>query len=178
MAKQNTVMTTANISLTESDVFAIKKVAKGGDTVAAISSLASDLVHKYAEGGLMLEKRHLDDIESATGSQIGSPRSLVDEVKKARNFSSDGLVAQATVDPGYLLPLEEVAKANGNTVQDHLNNLFGYFIAEGFVLNLDTFGIKHVAFNRSQMAELENLLGGKPNADMILKALKEVPVGA
>lgn len=175
MAKQNMVLVQVNIQIPEQDVQAIKDAAKR-ETGAAISAVASDLVHKYAQGGIMLDRRSIEEIEGATGQSIASQQAIVDEIRTARSISRDGVIAHATIEPGYLMPLTDVATANGMTLQQYVDLLFGIFLSEGYVINLTDFGVRHVVFSRDQMDELSAAMGGTVTAEKILELAKQ-PAG-
>ncbi len=146
-----------NITLEESDYKAIQSTKQGFETVA------NYMLKEYAQGGVMVPAAKIAYLSDITAIPIHSSGDLAEIVENGvRRNSADGtLRVSVEVDPAFAAPLEDLAYAQGRTVNEIIHESTNLILTNGWVYALTLDG-GTIPFMSEQRRRMEKIIGIAP----------------
>lgn len=116
------------VMLREDRVSRIDEAIRGDmPTVEKVAGVASDLLNKLADGGMMLSPQDVEKIHTAIGDF--TPDALIAAVDKTAHRRGGAVVAEWVVDPSWVGPLEEISKQQGSSLQALIQDMMNTAVA-------------------------------------------------
>jgi hypothetical protein len=149
-------------------------------TSEVLSNTASQLLQKYADGGIILDSVSLSEIEKVTGKPVTTAREVVTYVEKAVGRQEGSYDLTVSVDPALIEPMIQRATEMGlDSPKDLLNEVVNTALTNGWAFNLTPMG-GSLHFNEEGWAKVRELLGKNSplGADFIAKYDRKRTVAA
>jgi hypothetical protein len=125
----------------------------------AISSVASDLVAKFADGGMMIDARTLSRIDEITGGAIATPRDLIPFVEKGCSVEEGQVVVKWRLDPAWVPALQEVADRRPMTLEALVQEIMDFVVSQGWINAIRIDELPRLTFAPEGMDRLRELVG-------------------
>jgi hypothetical protein len=148
-------------------------------TKQPFDKVAAFLVEQYSKGGILLKPMQARYIEQLAGTPIQTAEAVLQAFESAtkRGSASGYLRVTYDVDPAFAEPLEQLAKAQGRTVDEIMQESMSIVLTNQWLYSLNVDG-GTILFTQQAREEMEELVGEKPlNTTAILKwarALKKL----
>ena len=156
-AESGVVERLVNITLEESDYKAIQSTKQEFETIA------NYMLREYAQGGVMVPASKIAYLSDLTAIPIHSSTDLADIVENGvRRNSPDGTMrVTVDVDPAFAVPLEELAYAQGRTVNEIVTESNNIVLTNGWIYALTLEG-GTIPLMSEQRRSLEKIIGVAP----------------
>jgi hypothetical protein len=112
----------------------IQSESRSGDVTKTLAVWAGHFITQYADGGIMLERRHLDHLKELNeGAAITEAPQVVKMVEAFLNREEGQFTVKVQVDPALQPALEQHAREMGWTVQDILTETVNQVMQNSWV---------------------------------------------
>lgn len=96
-----------------------------------IAGLAQSALDDLSEGGMVVTGKVMEQIRNLVGD-IQDDQDLVRFIEAGKGMEDGCVVGKWRPDPTYVTVLEEIARSQGNTVQQCVQNLMDWGISQGW----------------------------------------------
>lgn len=169
-AEQTVVEVPATIRVSESDYNRVLM------TKQDLSKVASFLVEQYSKGGVLLKATQANYLSTISGRNVKTAEDVLTIVESGinRHSANGNLVVSYALDPAFAEPMEELARQQGRTVEEILQEAMAVVFTNSWLYSLETSG-GTLVFTRETREELEAIIGCRSMTGAILvEALKKL----
>lgn len=109
--------------------------AAAGD-IKSIGTAAADALREVANGGILLTRKHVSQIEQSVGYKVRTAAQIQRNLEGASRRKGGKRVLTWTPDPVYDGTLDEMAQMRGIPVEDILQECVDWVISKGWIFDL------------------------------------------
>jgi hypothetical protein len=111
-------------------------------TKQEVPMVATYMLSEYAAGGVMVKSTHAHYLERLSGRPVKTSETVVDIVESgvARKSAAGYLSVTYNVDPAFAEPLEQLAKQQGRTVEEIVQDGLDVVMKCGWLYNIQVDG--------------------------------------
>jgi hypothetical protein len=135
-------------------------------TKQSFDRVAAYLVEQYSKGGVLLKPTHVHYLEQLSGHPIQTAEGVLQAFENANKRGSAAGYLRVTydVDPAFAEPLEQLATAQGRTVDEIMTEASQIVLTNGwlYAFDIDRLGGGTILFTKQSREEMEELVGEKP----------------
>lgn len=180
-AKQEKLTIPAEVSISKDayDKLAAQRKSQGNAalTSLALSSMCSQFLETYANGGILVKSENLKRIEEAVGQEVSNDTQLVEKVEKAAGRESGQYCVQISIDPALWPSVEEHATVIGMTPQEIMQDMAHRMIRDSLSFYISNQTYEPVIYVTDEQGKKFEKMFGKRHitGSDILKALEAHP---
>jgi len=128
------------------------------DTKQDFASVANFMVEQYANGGVMVRADHARYLSTLAGRPVKTSETVVDIVESGvnRNSPAGYLSVTYNVDPAYAMPLEELSRQQGRSVEAIVQEAFHVVLTNGWLYDIRVDGMT-INLTKEMRIELESI---------------------
>ena len=140
-----------------------------------LSLVAGYLIEQYAKGGVLLRPAQVSYIEQLTGNPCKTSEAILQAFENMgqRGTTSGFLRVTYDVDPAFATPLEDLARAQGRSVDDIVQESLAIVLTNSWLYSLNIEG-GTLYFTKESREEMEQLVGKPLTTTMILECIKKL----
>lgn len=125
-----------------------------------LAKVAAYFLEHYARGGVMLRAAQAHYIEHVAGIPVKTPETIISIIESGinRRSANGNLSVTYSVDPAFAQPLEDLAVAQGRTVEEIVQESMSIVFTNQWLYALDVGGMT-LHFDRQDREEIQKMTG-------------------
>lgn len=165
--KPTNVQVNLELSIPIKDYEVFEEVAPDSVT-EYLNTCVANYLSAYADGGLMLSGKDIQDMSEALGEDVASSTDIVNAVKNSVPDEEDECSYKVVIDPSLKPNIEDSARFQGVTVDHWLTNCWSHIITNGWLYGISG-DIRWVSFTNAQLKEISDAVGKRleSSADIV-----------
>lgn len=170
--KSGVIEKLVDVSLSEVDYNSVLS------TKQDFGKIVNFLVSNYAQGGVMVQSNKIAYLTELTGLPIASQVDIVDIVENSVKRGSAGgdLRVVMDVDPAFAPALEDIASAQGRTVNEIVKECLEIVLTNSWLYAIDLDG-GMIPLLSEQRRELERIMGCEATSESVLQFARDAASG-
>jgi hypothetical protein len=161
------------VELSESDYARLREQTGKTDVAPILATWIKFFVQQQMNGAILIPGNEVADVEKKCGVRIARSKDLCGLAMKSKGIEDGQYVLKARLDPVYIQPLEEFAKANGVPPEFVLEDICNQTVENGWLFEWHRAENKRVNFTARAWKKVCKALGmEKPMGEDIANHLE------
>ncbi len=141
-----------------------------------LNTCVANYLSAYADGGLMLSGKDIQDMSDALGGDVTSSADIVNAVRNSVPEEDGQACYKVVIDPSLKPSIEEMADFQGVSVDQWMTNCWSHIITNGWLYGISG-EIRWIPFTNSQMKEISDAIGKRVESSSDIVYLVTVQSG-